>query len=1200
MKKIILLSCILLLMPLSVIAATINVPGNQPNIQSGIDWAFDGDTVLIADGIYTGYGNLNINFNGKAITVKSENGPENCIIDCQQQGRGFWFYNGETETSVLEGLTIENGYVEGDGGGLYAINCSPAINNCVFNNNSADNDGGAAYSSSTFTNCTFINNSASSGEGGAAYSSPSSSSSAFTNCTFISNTAFSGGAVCTRSYSTFTDCTFTNNSAYGDGGAIYFYSHPDKIFTGCTFTGNSAYGDGGAVYYYKYGSSHPTTFTDCTFTNNSASSGDGGAVYSLYSSAFIDCTFSNNSASSGDGGAVYSSRHTYFLGCTFTGNSASSGGAVYFYSCSEPFYYTASNFTGCTFTGNSASGNGGAVYFHYASNGHYFSIFIDCKFASNNASGNGGAVYYYSYPEQDYMYPTFTDCTFTDNSASSGDGGAVYFFYDYWYSYLTSVFTGCTFIGNSASGKGGAVYSSHSSTTNSFTDCTFTNNSASSGGAVYSSQSSTTFTRCTFTCNSASSGGAVYFSSSSSSLTNCTFILNEATIHGGGLWCSLPFVASDPLKVKNCIFWGNEASEGAQVYEEGKPLFMTYSGIQGGHLGSRNINTDPLFIDIDNGDVRLQLNSPCIDTGTSDGAPSDDLDGNSRPRGAGFDMGAYEMRGAINVPGDQPTIQAGIDAAVDGDTVLIADGVYTGVGNYNVNFNGKAITVRSANGPENCIVDCQQLGQGFMLWNSETETSVLEGLTIKNGYSDSGGGGIYTFGSLPAIKNCVFKDNSASYGGAVYSSPSSISFTNCTFTGNSASSGDGGAVCSYHTSPSSPPSFSFTNCTFTGSSASDEGGAVFSYSPISCTNCTFTGNSASSGDGGGVSSSSSSFIDCTFTDNSASSGDGGACSSASSSFIDCTFTGNSASSGGAIDAPGFMGSFSCTNCTFTNNSASSGDGGAVNSFVTATNETFTDCIFASNSASSGDGGAVAFHSNAAHCSYINCIFTSNNASRGGASYSSYDSSNSSASSFTNCTFTLNVATSLGGAIWCNIPLTPEYSIITLKNCILWGNTAFTYPEIFEEEKPLVAICSNIQGGHIGENIINENPMFTDISNGDLHLLQNSPCIDTGTSEGAPVDDLDGFIRPIGGGCDMGVYEYHYDTLFWQGYSNIWNENQNWQPSMVPVVFNAVVLSDLPSEREWPVIDNLDSVAEKVLIESGTLTIDQGTLTIGGY
>ena len=51
-------------------------------IQAAIDAAFDGDVVLVAPGTYAGDGNRDIDFGGKAITVKSEAGPESCIIQC--------------------------------------------------------------------------------------------------------------------------------------------------------------------------------------------------------------------------------------------------------------------------------------------------------------------------------------------------------------------------------------------------------------------------------------------------------------------------------------------------------------------------------------------------------------------------------------------------------------------------------------------------------------------------------------------------------------------------------------------------------------------------------------------------------------------------------------------------------------------------------------------------------------------------------------------------------------------------------------------------------------------------------------------------------------------------------------------------------------------------------------------------------------
>jgi hypothetical protein len=59
----------------------------------------------------------------------------------------------------------------------------------------------------------------------------------------------------------------------------------------------------------------------------------------------------------------------------------------------------------------------------------------------------------------------------------------------------------------------------------------------------------------------------------------------------------------------------------------------------------------------------------------------------------------------IHVPADQPTIQAGIDAAMNGDTVLVADGTWRGPDNRDLNFRGKAITLQSENGPHNCIID---------------------------------------------------------------------------------------------------------------------------------------------------------------------------------------------------------------------------------------------------------------------------------------------------------------------------------------------------------------------------------------------------------------------------------------------------------------------------------------------------------------
>ena len=152
-------------------ALTIRVPSEQPTIQAGIDASVDGDTVLVADGTYIGTGNKNINFGGKAITVLSENGPENTIIDCETNGRGFFFSNGEDSFSRLEGFTIRNGNgvgfgngsKDGYGGGIYCYKTFPTITNCTITGNTASGNGGGIYCpgglyhpspSPTITNCT--------------------------------------------------------------------------------------------------------------------------------------------------------------------------------------------------------------------------------------------------------------------------------------------------------------------------------------------------------------------------------------------------------------------------------------------------------------------------------------------------------------------------------------------------------------------------------------------------------------------------------------------------------------------------------------------------------------------------------------------------------------------------------------------------------------------------------------------------------------------------------------------------------------------------------------------------------------------------------------------------------------------------------------------------------------------------------------
>jgi len=155
-------------------------------------------------------------------------------------------------------------------------------------------------------------------------------------------------------------------------------------------------------------------------------------------------------------------------------------------------------------------------------------------------------------------------------------------------------------------------------------------------------------------------------------------------------------------------------------------------------------------------------------------------------------------------------IQYGIDAATGHDEVIIAEGTYTGYGNRNIDFLGKAITVRSGdpNDPDvaaTTIIDCQGLGRGFHFHCGEDQESVLAGLKIYNGNAYNGGG--ILCGSSPTIRNCTFIGNSAEWGGGISSCGDSTPIIiNCTFSGNSA---DDGGACSFEGGLAT-----LINCTF--------------------------------------------------------------------------------------------------------------------------------------------------------------------------------------------------------------------------------------------------------------------------------------------------------------------------------------------------------------------------------------------------
>ena len=145
----------------------------------------------------------------------------------------------------------------------------------------------------------------------------------------------------------------------------------------------------------------------------------------------------------------------------------------------------------------------------------------------------------------------------------------------------------------------------------------------------------------------------------------------------------------------------------------------------------------------------------------------------------------------INVPADYSTIQEAIDAASNGDEILVAPGTYTGTGDWVINLLDKPITIRATGTPEETIIDGQGARRVVECSSGEGAGTIIEGFTITGG-SASYGGGIYCYYySSPTINGCTITGNSANYGGGIYCYRSDSTITGCMISDNTASSGGG-------------------------------------------------------------------------------------------------------------------------------------------------------------------------------------------------------------------------------------------------------------------------------------------------------------------------------------------------------------------------------------------------------------------------
>ena len=425
---------------------------------------------------------------------------------------------------------------------------------------------------------------------------------------------------------------------------------------------------------------------------------------------------------------------------------------------------------------------------------------------------------------------------------------------------------------------------------------------------------------------------------------------------------------------------------------------------------------------------------------------------------------------------DFNNIQAAIDAAVEGDTVIVAEGRYV----ENITFNGRNITLTSTD-PCNpdvvaaTIIDGNQNGSVVTFNSGEDANCVLNGFTITNGNAEHGGG-IYCENSRPTITNCSITRNTARHFG-------------------------GGIICRHCCWPpgSPPPPLpphpppecnlpgpKIANCIISSNTADVGGGICCEGSMSTITNSTITFNSAVVGAGIFCCQSSPTISNCTIGYNS-SQINGGGMTNRDHSFPDikgCLFIANSAKYAGGMENS-FNGSPSLTNCLFSDNWAEYG--GGIDNY--SSNPILTNCTFSRNLAQADGGGMSSY--GGSKPMLANCIFWRNTDKGGGDESAQIHGGHS------------------------NLPVV-NYSCIQGWTGRLGGSGNIRNDPCF------------VDLGYWNSNDTPQDPRDDVWIEGNYHLLPDSPCINAGDPNyiaESNETDLDGNPRVIGCRIDMGVFEY---------------------------------------------------------------------------
>lgn len=476
----------------------------------------------------------------------------------------------------------------------------------------------------------------------------------------------------------------------------------------------------------------------------------------------------------------------------------------------------------------------------------------------------------------------------------------------------------------------------------------------------------------------------------------------------------------------------------------------------------------------------------------------------------------------ILVPETAPSIKAAVDMAASGDEIIVGSNTWSGADNRDIHLQGKQLWIRSAAGPEGCIIDPGRLGRGFILDGGESAGTVIEGITFKNcralGFYQIGGAIRIAATSSLSVKDCVFDSNLTDLNGR------------------------GGAIANAGTLSVTDSSFLKNTAYYFGG----RGGAIYNTGVLTVGLCHFDQNVGNEALGGAISNDAdATIVDSTFNDNTGQAG--GALSSTSGTITvsGCSFVsnGNGATyGGGAVSIS--TGTASFTDCLFDGNVTAtiSGGGGAV-TVLGAASVSLQRCgVYACVAGSNGGGGVLV---KSGTVDIVNSVIDGCSSWIDGGAIRVIDGTAAVRSSTIVQNAVINAASGGGAGI---SVLAAGASVV--RNSIIWANTATGAIGQLAQVSVIaggsfVIDWSCVQGldgslGGAGNTILN--PMFSSMLGPDglkgttddnLRPTAPSPCVDGGGDANVPLEsslDLDRLPRIVDGNgdgvaiIDIGAYE----------------------------------------------------------------------------